>query len=52
MDLVVLVEHDGVERTGRRKSDNLDMQAMGMFLIGSVCRQVLAPLINLPAGSY
>ena len=35
---VVLVKHGEVERTIKQKSDNLDVQAMGTFIISSSCR--------------
>jgi superfamily II DNA helicase RecQ len=41
VDSVVLVEHREVERTIRQKSDDLDVQAIGMFIIGSGCRRGL-----------
>ena len=41
VDSVVLVEHGEVERTMKRKSDDLDVQAMGTFIIGSGCRRGL-----------
>jgi hypothetical protein len=37
VDSVVLVEQGEVERTMKQRSDDLDVQAMGMFLIGSGC---------------
>jgi hypothetical protein len=36
-----LFEHSKVEQTLQKKSDNLDVQAMGMFLLGSGCQQKL-----------
>jgi len=41
VDSVILVEYSEVERTMERKSEDLDIQAMGMFLIGSGCRRGL-----------
>jgi superfamily II DNA helicase RecQ len=41
VDSVILVEHGEVERTMERMSEDLDVQAMGMFLIGSGCRRGL-----------
>ena len=41
VDLVVLVEYSEVERTIKQKSDNLDVQAIGTFLISSSCWQGL-----------
>ena len=38
---MILVEQGEVERTMRQKSDDLDVQAMGTFLIGSGCRRGL-----------
>jgi hypothetical protein len=38
---VVLVEHGKVERVMKQKSEDLDVQAMGLFLIGSGCRRGL-----------
>jgi superfamily II DNA helicase RecQ len=41
VDSVILVEQGEVERTMQGKSDDLDVQAMGMFLIGGGCRRGL-----------
>ena len=41
VDAVVLVEKGEVERTMKQKSGDLDVQAMGVFLIGSGCRRGL-----------
>jgi len=41
VDSVILVEQGEVERTMQRKSEDLDVQAMGTFLIGSGCRRGL-----------
>jgi superfamily II DNA helicase RecQ len=41
VDSVVVVEQGEVERTMQRKSEDLDVQAMGMFLLGSGCRRGL-----------
>jgi superfamily II DNA helicase RecQ len=41
VDSVVLVEHGEAERTMKQKSDDLDVQAMGTFIIGSGCRRGL-----------
>jgi hypothetical protein len=38
---VVLVEHGRVEWTMKQKSEDLDVQAMGLFLIGQGCRRGL-----------
>ena len=35
---VVLVEHREVERTMKQKSNDLDVQAIGTFIISSGCR--------------
>ena len=37
VDLVIVVEQGEVEGTMQQKSDDLDVQAIGMFLIGSRC---------------
>ncbi|KAI9882030.1 MAG: hypothetical protein M1823_006233, partial [Watsoniomyces obsoletus] len=41
VDSVILVEKGEVERTMEQKSEDLDVQAMGGFLIGSGCRRGL-----------
>jgi superfamily II DNA helicase RecQ len=41
VDAVVLVEHGEVERTMQQKSGDIDVQAMGLFIIGSGCRRQL-----------
>jgi superfamily II DNA helicase RecQ len=41
VDSVVLVEKGEVEVTMRRKWDDLNVQAMGMFLVGKGCRRGL-----------
>ena len=41
VDAVVLVEHREVERALEQKSDDIDVQAMGLFIIGSGCRRQL-----------
>jgi superfamily II DNA helicase RecQ len=41
VDSVILVEKGEVERTMEQKSEDLDVQAMGGFLISSGCRQGL-----------
>jgi hypothetical protein len=41
VDLVIIVERGEVERTMQQKSEDLDVQAMGTFLIGSGCRRGL-----------
>ncbi|KAF2633122.1 hypothetical protein BU25DRAFT_445050 [Macroventuria anomochaeta] len=41
VDSVVLVEKGEVEQTMKQKSGDLDMQAMGVFIIGSGCRRGL-----------
>ena len=41
VDAVVLVEKGEVERTMKQKSGDLDVQAMGVFIIGSGCRRGL-----------
>jgi superfamily II DNA helicase RecQ len=40
-DSVILVEHGEVEQTMKQKNDDLDVQAMGTFIIGSGCRRGL-----------
>jgi superfamily II DNA helicase RecQ len=40
-NMVVVVEQGEVEKRMERESDNLDVQAMGQFLIGSRCQQEL-----------
>ncbi|KAG9201348.1 hypothetical protein G6514_005720, partial [Epicoccum nigrum] len=39
LDSVVIVEDGEVERAMKQKSDDLGVQAMGTFLIGSGCRR-------------
>ncbi|KAF2274063.1 uncharacterized protein EI97DRAFT_345540, partial [Westerdykella ornata] len=41
VDSIILVEQGEVEHTMEQKSEDLDVQAMGMFLIGSGCRRGL-----------
>ena len=41
MDAVVLVEKGKVEQTMKQKSGDLDVQAIGVFIIGSGCRRGL-----------
>ena len=41
VDSVILVEQDEVERTMRQRSDDLDVQAIGTFIISSGCRRGL-----------
>jgi superfamily II DNA helicase RecQ len=41
VDSVIVVEEGEVERTIARKGEDLDVQAMGMFLTGSGCRRGL-----------
>lgn len=38
---IVLVEHSKVERVMKQKSEDLDVQAIGLFLISSGCRRGL-----------
>jgi superfamily II DNA helicase RecQ len=40
-DSVIVVEQGEVERAMQQKGDDLDVQAMGMFLVGSGCRRGL-----------
>jgi hypothetical protein len=37
VDVVVVVGHREVEKQIEKESDNIDVQAMGHFLIGSRC---------------
>jgi superfamily II DNA helicase RecQ len=41
VDSVIVVEEGEVERTMKQKEDELDVQAMGMFIIDSGCRRGL-----------
>lgn len=41
IDSVVLVEKGEVQRTMKQKSDDLDVQAMGVFFVGSGYRRGL-----------
>jgi superfamily II DNA helicase RecQ len=41
VDAVVLVEKGEVERTMKQKSGDLDVQVIGVFIIGSGCRRGL-----------
>jgi superfamily II DNA helicase RecQ len=41
VDSVLVVEQGEVERTMARKGEDLDVQAMGIFIIGSGCRRAL-----------
>jgi superfamily II DNA helicase RecQ len=41
VDSVIVVEEGEVERVMKQKEEELDVQAMGMFLIGSGCRRGL-----------
>jgi superfamily II DNA helicase RecQ len=41
VDLVILVEHSEVERRLQQEADKIDVQAMGLFIIGSSCRRLL-----------
>jgi superfamily II DNA/RNA helicase len=41
VDSVVLVEKGEVERTMKQKSDDIDVQAIGTFIIGNGCRRGL-----------
>jgi superfamily II DNA helicase RecQ len=41
VDSVVLVQHGEVEKTMEEKADSMDVQAMGVLLIGSGCRRML-----------
>jgi superfamily II DNA helicase RecQ len=41
VDSVILVEHGEVERTLSEKGDDIDVQAMGVFIVGSGCRRLL-----------
>jgi superfamily II DNA helicase RecQ len=40
-EVVVMVEHGEVEKRMEQESDDLDVQAMGVFLIGEGCRREL-----------
>lgn len=40
-DVVVVLEHGAVEKRMEKESDDIDVQAMGQFLIGSGCRREL-----------
>jgi superfamily II DNA helicase RecQ len=40
-DVVVVLEHGAVEKRMEQESDDIDVQAMGQFLIGSGCRREL-----------
>jgi hypothetical protein len=41
VDSVILVEHSEVERTLAEKGDDMDVQAMGVFIISNSCRRLL-----------
>jgi superfamily II DNA helicase RecQ len=41
VDLVILVEHGEVERRLLQEVDKIDVQAMGLFIVGSGCRRLL-----------
>jgi superfamily II DNA helicase RecQ len=41
VDVVVVVGHREVEKRMEKESDDINVQAMGHFLIGSRCRQEL-----------
>jgi superfamily II DNA helicase RecQ len=41
VDVVVVVGHGEVEKRMEKESDDIDVQAMGYFLIGSGCRREL-----------
>jgi superfamily II DNA helicase RecQ len=41
VDVVVVIEHGEVEKRVEEKSEDMDVQAMGQFLIGSGCRREL-----------
>jgi hypothetical protein len=41
VDLVILVEHSKVECTLSEKGGDIDVQTMGVFIIGSGCRRLL-----------
>jgi superfamily II DNA helicase RecQ len=41
VDVVVVIEHREVEKRVEEKSEDIDVQAIGQFLIGSGCRREL-----------
>lgn len=41
VDSVILVEHGEVEQTLSKKGDDINVQAIGVFIISSSCRQLL-----------
>jgi superfamily II DNA helicase RecQ len=41
VDSVIVVEEGEVERTMKRKEEDIDVQAMGLMLIGGECRRGL-----------
>jgi hypothetical protein len=44
---VLVVDHDKIKWIMRQKSDNLDVQAMGMFLMGSYVASVQVECNNI-----
>jgi superfamily II DNA helicase RecQ len=47
VDVVVVIEHGEVEKRVEEKSEDMDVQAMGQFLIGSGCwRELMSAYLD------